>query len=95
LTVPAWIAREGRVINLTDGTTGIGAKAHPDLASPVACDGVNNVNYEVEGRFDDPAASTCRANPDLTTGTPIDARVAVYRCRSEFVITRLTRLDSP
>ena len=81
---------------LTDGGASVKAKAHPDLSPPVVCDtGDVGATFQVEGRFDDPTASTCRANPDLATGTPIEARVAVYRCRSEFVVTKLTRADSP
>ena len=96
LTVPAWLAPEADSLSLTDGAASVVAKAHPDLAPPVACDtGDASATFQVEGRFDDPTASTCRANPDLATGTPIDARVAVYRCRSEFVVTKLTRADSP
>ncbi len=96
LTVPAWLAPEGDSLSLTDGAVSVDAKAHPDLAPPVVCGaGDADATFQVEGRFDDPTASTCRANPDLATGTRIEARVAVYRCRSEFVVTKLTRADSP
>jgi hypothetical protein len=95
LIVPAWLALEGPTIELSDGTHVLMAKAHPSLASPVGCSDVDaKTMFQVEGRYDDPASSSCRANPDRP-GTPIDARVAAYRCRNEFVVTGLTQADSP
>ena len=95
-TVPAWLAFEGAYIQLTDGTVTIMAKPHPDIAPAVGCDDVvGDVTFQVEGRYDDPASSSCRANPDLDAGPPIDERVAVYQCRNEFVVTKLTRVASP
>ena len=55
--------------------------------SIAACGGTGH--YLVEGQFDHEDAATCDPNP-AASGEPIDRRVAVYQCRTRFVVTSLT-----
>ena len=60
------------------------ARIHPDLAFTMSCDSLPDVAWVVEGHFDDLDAISC------DTGAADVAEIQIYRCRSIFVITKLT-----
>jgi hypothetical protein len=86
-TLPEWLAA-GKGLDLYDGDKFLDARLQPDVDSPLDCI-LTPDKYLVEGRFDHEDASTCAANPEAS-GKPVDDRVAVYQCRTRFVVTKLT-----
>jgi hypothetical protein len=77
---------------------------HPDLAgcdpdvpgTPPECAFVEHDGtlIELEGRFDDPAATSCSAlGIDSATGMQPDPFWLVYQCRSAFVVTGVAPAD--
>jgi hypothetical protein len=64
----------------------VAARIHPDLAFTMSCDSLADVAWVVEGRFDDPDSTSCEAG--AASGDV--AQFQAYRCRSIFVITKLT-----
>jgi hypothetical protein len=87
-TLPGWLAAENQSLRLHDGDVGFVAKPHPDVTDLPDCV-VSTVQYMVEGQFDHPDAAECSANPEAP-GKPVDDRVALYQCRTRFVVTKLT-----
>jgi hypothetical protein len=88
-TLPEWLAAEGPSVQLYDGEKAFMAKMHPSITVPFDCSGGGTGHYLVEGQFDHPDAADCSANP-AASGKAVDLRVAVYECRTRFVVTKLT-----
>ncbi len=88
-TLPEWLAAEGPWLQLYDGEQAFMAKMHPSITVPFDCSGGGTGHYLVEGQFDHPDAAECSANP-AASGKAVDPRVAVYQCRTRFVVTSLT-----
>ncbi|MBA2382493.1 MAG: hypothetical protein H0V73_10330 [Chloroflexi bacterium] len=86
--VAGWLAAPARMtMRLTDEGSTVEARVHPDLAGRTACDPQPGGRWSVTGHFDDPDAASC----GLAAGTPAAAELAIYRCRSIYVVTELTR----
>ena len=86
-TLPEWLAVKNS-LRLHNGGQAFLANRHPDVRASLDCV-VSTVQYLVEGQFDHEDAATCEANPEAS-GKPIDRRIAVYECRTRFVVTSLT-----
>src|SRR4029453_3098687 len=79
-----WLGQGPVEVLIQDDGAVVNARPHPDLDLPVQCgDPADGRVYEIEGHFDDPAATECR------TGPYADPRVNVLRCRSTFVVTHV------
>ena len=86
-TLPEWLAAD-KGLELYDGPQTLEARLHPDVENPLDCV-VSPYRYLVEGQFDHEDAASCDPNP-AAPGEAIDRRVAVYECRTRFVVTKLT-----
>jgi hypothetical protein len=66
------------------------ARPHPQLDLPVDCDSPpDEALYDIDGHFDDPAASQCVS--DRPSGEPrtLDPRISELRCRATFIVSAL------
>jgi hypothetical protein len=82
-----WLASPaGMTIRMQDAGATIDARAHPDLAGRTPCETSPDQRWLVEGHFDDVDSAACATG----AGTGSIGTVAEYRCRTTFVVTRLT-----
>jgi len=82
-----WLASpSGMTIQMQDAGATIAGRANPDLAGRTPCETAPDQRWLVEGHFDDVDSASC------ATGSATEAigAVAAYRCRTTFVVTRLT-----
>jgi hypothetical protein len=82
---PDWMTAGDRSFTFELGVRSFRAIPHALFIPPIECDTAPSGLFDVEGRFDDPDAATCT---DLGAGGPVasDRRVAVYLCRTRFVV---------
>ena len=86
-TQPGWLSAQGPALVLDDEGRQLLGKPHPDLVVPFDCT-TAAAPFLLTGQFDHPDAAGCTATQGVA-GAAIDDRVAVYRCRSRFVVTAL------
>jgi hypothetical protein len=77
-------------IQMRDAGATIVARAHPDLAGRTPCETTPDQRWLVEGHFDDVDSASCATG----AATEATGAVAEYRCRTTFVVTRLTPLGA-
>jgi hypothetical protein len=86
-----WLASpSGMTIQMQDAGATITARAHPDLAGRTPCERTSDQRWLVEGHFDDVDSASCATG----SATEATGAVAEYRCRTAFVVTRLTPLGA-
>jgi hypothetical protein len=82
-----WLASPaGMTIQMQDAGATITGRAHPDLAGRTPCETPPDQRWLVEGHFDDVDSGSC----GVGSATDAIGAAAEYRCRTTFVVTRLT-----
>jgi hypothetical protein len=85
--------RGGRWLEIEQGSRTLKARIDPARPIDLPCGATPDGKYRVTGHYDDPAATGCTPAAGMPAGT--DRLVAVYRCRTSFVATRVEPLAPP